>query len=112
MAVLTHDNYETILSLLTTELNSLATAGYSAASAAQGADGTNYEDAPSSTNPGTGMFAGTFVGSDASAAKRVVLPDVVLPPGLWKAIFKNTAGATLSASNNTLKCRPHNLLTT
>ena len=144
--VLTHDNYETNLSLLTTELNSLANAGYCTASAAQGADatggplygdfelvlashdatvytmaelyivrsadGTNYEDAPTSTNPGTGMLAGTFIGSDASAAKRVILPDVPRPPGLWKAIIKNVSGATFSASNNTLKCRPHNLLST
>lgn len=143
---LTHKNYETILSLLTTELNSLANNGYTAASAAQGADGTggplygdfelvlaslnptafniaelyilraadgtNYEDAPSSTNPGGTTFAGIFVGATGSAAKRIVLADVPLPPGLWKAIVKNTSGVSLAAASNTLKCRPHNLLST
>lgn len=36
----THKAYETIASVLTTELNSLANAGYSSASSAQGSDGT------------------------------------------------------------------------
>lgn len=36
----THKAYETIASVLTTELNSLANNGYSAASSAQGSDGT------------------------------------------------------------------------
>lgn len=143
---LTHKAYESIASVLTTELNSVTNGSYSAASSAQGADGTggplygdfelvlgsldptvyaiaelyllrsadgtNYEDAPSSTNPGAGMFVGTFVGSDASAAHRIVLADVPLPPGLWKAVLKNTAGVTLAASGNTLKVRAHNLLST
>ena len=146
MAVLTHYNYETVLSLLTTELNSLANNGYSAQSAAQGADatggplygdfelvlasldptsyalgelyilaaadGTNYPDAPASTNPATNQYAGTFVGGDNSSAKRAVIRDVPLPPGRWKALFKNTSGVTLAAASNTLKCRPHNLLST
>lgn len=76
------------------------------------ADGTNYEDAPSSTNPGGGMLAGTFIGSDASAAHRIVLGGVSLPPGLWKAVLKNTSGVAFTASANTLKVRPYNLLST
>lgn len=76
------------------------------------ADGTNYEDVPSSTNPGSGMYAGPFVAATGSAAKRCVLPDVLLPPGLWKAVLKNTAGPSFAASGNTVKVRPHNVLST
>ena len=76
------------------------------------ADGTNYEDAPSSTNPGSGMYAGTFVGDYGSSAKRCVLPGVMLPPGLWKAIVKNVSGVSFAASSNALKVRAYNLLST
>lgn len=80
--------------------------------ALRSADGTNYEDAPSSTNPGTLMYLGTFVGATGSAAKRLVLADVQLPPGLWKPVLKNTSGVTLAASGNTVKQRSFNLLST
>jgi len=144
--ILTYNPYATIASLLTTELNALADAGFSAASAAQGADGTggplygdfelvlaslnptvytiaelyliraadgtNYEDAPSATNPASNAYVGTFIGSDATAAARLVLPKVELPPGLWKAVIKNTAGVAMGATLNTLKVRPYNLLST
>ena len=45
-------------------------------------------------------------------AARCVIPDVPLPPGLWKAVVKNVSGVTYAASGNSLKCRPHNLLST
>jgi hypothetical protein len=147
MAELTHASYETNLSLLTTGLDSLTNGSYTAASSAQGADGTggplygdfelvlgsinptdglplaelylvrsadgtNYEDLPSATNPGATMYAGTFVGDYGSSAKRQVIPDVTLPPGLWKAVVKNVSGVTFASSGNSLKCRPHNLLST
>lgn len=143
---LTHKAYETVATVLSTELNSLANAAYSAASAAQGADatggpllgdfelvltsltptsngiaelylirsadGTNYEDVPSSTNPGSNAYVGTFIGSTGASAKRLVLPDVPLPPGLWKAVLKNTSGPAFAAASNTLKVRAHNILST
>lgn len=143
---LTNKAYETIATVLSTEMNSLANAGYTAASAAQGADGTggplygdfelvlasldptvftlaelyilasadgtNYADTPASTNPATNDLVGVFVGLDTSSAKRAVLRDVPLPPGLWKAVIKNVSGVSMSASNNTLKVRAHNLLST
>lgn len=144
MAVLSHDNYETIASLLTTELNSLANNGYSAASAAQGADatggplygdfelvlaslnpsdvgtlaelyilasvdGTNYPDAPSSTNPASNDLVGVFIGDYGTSAKRAVIRNVPLPPGLWKAVLKNISGVAFAASGNTVKVRAHNL---
>lgn len=70
--VLSHDNYETIASVLTTELNSLANAAYCAASGAQGADGTggplfgDFELVLGSLNP-TDNFA---------LAELYILPSV------------------------------------
>jgi hypothetical protein len=145
---LTWKAYEAALSLvLDAELDSLANAGYTAASGAQGsdstggplyadfelvlgsinptdnlplaelylirsADGTNYEDAPSSTNLGSGMYAGTFVGNYGTSAKRQILPQVQLPPGLWKAMIKNVSGVSFAASANELNVHPYNLLST
>lgn len=144
MAVISNDNYETIATVLSTELNSLANGGYSAASAAQGSDsvggplygdfelvlaslnpsdvgtlaelyiqpsvdGTNYVDNPSSTNPASNQLAGVFIGDYGTSAKRTLIRDVPLPPGLWKAVLKNISGVAFAASGNTVKVRAHNL---
>lgn len=140
----THKAYETIASILTTELNSLTNTSYCSLGAAQGADGTggplagefefvtggaqsatnsligtlwvlrsadgtNYEETVSSTNPGPEAMAGSFYGASGSTTKRSILPDRPLPPGLWKAIYQNSSGSTHAASSNTCKVRAHSL---
>lgn len=141
--VLKQNTYDTIISVMTTELNSLASAGY-AISAAMGADataqalygdietvlaslnptgtptidywfdksadGTNYEDPGSAAAPPGTAFVGSAPTTTGSAAKRPgIIPNVPLPPGLFKVIAQNNTNVSLGASGNTTKIRPHNL---
>lgn len=135
-------NYETIVSLMTTDLNGIGSAAYatSAAAGADGtaanligdfelalatltptgtplvdlwlirsADGTNYED--NTTPPPSDSYVGTFEVSTGAGAKRLILRDRVLPPGLFKAVIRNRTNVSFNASGNTLKFRAHNLQT-
>lgn len=121
--------------LLTTELNSLANAAYSAVGTAfdntsglarwasaeivlgsltptagaylmlflvQSLDGTNYEDAPSSTNPGMHMAVAILNVATGAAAKRVMAPPFALPAGKFKPVLLNGTGAAFPASGNTV----------
>lgn len=144
MATLKQKAYETIVSVMTTELNSLAN-NARAISGAQGADGTdanllgdfelavtfgtaptldttvdlylvraadgtNYEDGDASIRPAANAFAGSFQVRNVTSAQRIVVRDVPLPPGLWKAVIHNNAtGQAFPSSGSTLKMRPHNL---
>ena len=134
--------YETITSVMTTELNSLAT-NTRAISAAMGADataanllgdwelvvtlaatptvdtfldlylvrsadGTNYEDGDATNRPVADSYAGSFQTRATASAQRLVVRDVPMPPGLYKAVLWNNAGTTSAASGNTLKVRTHN----
>ena len=120
--------------LLTTEIDSLATATYSAASAAydnssnldqwgflvlklgsytpttgatwtffflQSADATNYEDVPSSTNPGTHLLSVSVTVNVAATAKLVETQPFLLPPGKFKLVALNSSGATTTAGGGT-----------
>ena len=135
--------YDSIVSCMTTELNSLAN-GSLAISGAMGsdattaaalyadfelalaslnptgtpvielyllraADGSNYEDPNSGAQPSLTAFVGSFSVTTGSAAKRAVLPDIWIPPGLWKAVVKNGTGVSFASSGSTLKYRPYNL---
>lgn len=65
--------------------------------------GTNFADAPSSTNPGNHMLVCTLSITTGSGAKRQLsLFPVQLPPGDWKFVIKNGTGVSLAASGNTL----------
>lgn len=133
--------YVTIVSAMTTELNSLANNSY-ATSAALGADagdaelmadwelalasltptgtpvidlwlirsadGTNYED---SATPPADAYLGSFEVTTGAGAKRAILRDRPLPPGLCKAVVRNRTGVAFAASGSTLKYRPHSLQT-
>lgn len=72
------------------------------------ADGTNYEDTPTSV-AGFNAFVGSFTVPTGAAAKRAILRDIPLPPGLWKAYLVNHTNVAFAASGNTLDYRPHNL---
>ena len=74
------------------------------------ADGTNYEDGSASVAPNAGSRVGSFPVRAVTTAQRIVVRDVPLPPGLYKALILNYAtGQAFAASGNTLKVRPHNL---
>lgn len=146
MATVVKQNlYDTIVSAMTTELNSLANnarnissaLGSDATTAAslyadfelswtqgvaptagtgfdlylvRSADGTNYADGSSSIAPSLNSYVGTFWVRAVTTAQRDVIPDVRLPPGLFKTILVNNGtGQSMAASGNTLKYRPHNL---
>lgn len=143
MATIKQLNYETITSVMTTELNSLAnnTRAISSAKGAdataadllgdwelvvtygtnptvdtlidlyliRSADGTNYQDGDASIRPTTNSYAGSFQVRAVTTAQRLIIPDVPMPPGLYKAvIYNNGTGQTFAASGNTLKVRTHN----
>jgi hypothetical protein len=73
------------------------------------ADGTNYEDGDASIRPGADSFAGCFQVRAVTTAQRMVIRDVPMPPGLYKAVIHNNGtGQTFAASGNTLKVRTHN----
>lgn len=143
MATIKQLNYETITSVMTTELNSLAnnTRAISSAKGAdataanllgdwelvvtygvaptvdtnidlylvRSADGTNYEDGDASIRPAAECFVGSFQVRAVTTAQRMVVRDIPMPPGLYKAvIYNNGTGQTFAASGNTLKVREHN----
>jgi len=68
----------------------------------QSIDGTTYEDAPSSTNPGTHMVVATVLVTTGAAAKRIMSPWFRIPPGKFKFVLLNKAGVALGASGNTV----------
>lgn len=127
--------------VLTTELNSLANGGYSAAGTeidnsanldqwgsfeinlaslnpTTGAylqlfivtapDGTNYEDNPSSTNPGYHASVAVLPLATGTATKRVMSPWFRLPPTKFKVVLLNGAGVALGASGNTVELFTNN----
>lgn len=53
------------------------------------------------------LYIGSVTTSGATAAQRLVLRSVSLPPGKFKIGIRNQSGVTLNATN-TLKWRPYN----
>jgi len=68
----------------------------------QSVDGTNYEDAPSSSNPGTHMLYATINLNNSTALKRAISPWVRIPPGKFKTVVYNAAGVALPATGNSV----------
>lgn len=68
----------------------------------QSLGGTNYEDAPSSTNPGLHMLVATLNVTTGSATKRITTPTFRIPPGKFKFVLLNGTGVSLGASGNTV----------
>lgn len=80
-----------------------AAGGYLQLFLVQSLDGTNYEDAPTTTtNPGTHMLVATVALLDTSSAKRVMTPWFRLPPGKFKLVLYNGSGVSLGATGNTV----------
>lgn len=130
---------EATATALTTELNTLANAAQSAASAA--IDNTaglypymNVELVLASLTPtgqpycllylvasldatnyedvstsATHAVVASFPMSTAVAAKRIVVKNLLIPPLLFKLVLENQTGPALAASGNTVKYRRHTL---
>jgi hypothetical protein len=75
----------------------------------QALDGTNFDDAPSSTNNGTHMLVGEVTANAAATAKHIIVPMFPIPPGQFKITMRNVSGATMSATPGTLKLYTTNL---
>jgi len=132
------------VSLLTTELNSLANGSASAASAAianqtdlnvyadielvlgslspvapnyctlyilEAIDGSNYPSATGSVlrNQPSQILCTFPLDTTASTAQRVVVRNVVIPPGSFKVVLDNQAGVALASSGNTVKMITYNV---
>lgn len=69
---------------------------------AQSLDGSTYEDAPSSTNPGWHMALPSVALTTGAAAKVVVTPAFSLPGGKVKFALLNGSGVALGATTNTV----------
>lgn len=95
------------------ELNTGAWSGTVAANTAvvvwliRQADGTNFEDGATGTDPARFPDM-VFPLRPVSTAQRIVIPNIELPRGLFKALLKNDGtGVTLQGAPWTLKCTPY-----
>ena len=66
-------------------------------------DGTIFEDAASSTNPGAHQLIATCSLTAAVGARAANTPPFRLPPGKMKWVIKNSSGVALASSGNTAK---------
>ena len=73
-------------------------------------DGTNYPDwtdnVTTDEQENNIHFIGAVTTSGTTAAQRLTLRDVDLPPGKWKMGARNKTNVTLAASGSTIKYRP------
>lgn len=74
----------------------------------QALDGTNYGDASIATAELVAMFPMDA----ATTARRAVVRDVPVPPGLFKLFLMNNSGRDTAATGNTVKYRLHSLAST
>jgi hypothetical protein len=95
------------------ELNTGAWSGTVAANTAvvvwliRQVDTTNFEDGATGTDPAR-IPDVVFPLRAVSAAQRIVIPNIELPRGLFKALLKNDGtGVTLQGAPWTLKCTPY-----
>jgi hypothetical protein len=72
-------------------------------------DGTNYENLPSTTNPGGQNVVAVMHLATGAAAKRVMSRPFKLPPSKLKFILRNDANVVLAATTNTMKLYTNNL---
>lgn len=72
-------------------------------------DGTNYEDGGGATAPASTALIATFpLRASTTAAQRVVVGPIAIPPAHFKLVLQNNAGAALASSGNTVKHRRFN----
>jgi len=81
--------------------------GYVALYLVRSADGTNYADGDASIAPPATAWVGNFPVRAVTTAQRVIIPRVLLPPALFKAVVQNKGGQAFGSSGNTVKYRPY-----
>jgi len=74
-------------------------------------DGTNYPSATAAVirNQPSQILCTFPLDTTAATAQRVVVRNVVLPPGSFKVVLDNQAGVALNASGNTVKMITYNV---
>jgi hypothetical protein len=74
-------------------------------------DGTNYPSATATVlrNQPSHLWCSFLLDTTAATAQRVVVRAVMLPPGTFKLVLDNQAGAALNASGNTVKIITYNV---
>ena len=74
-------------------------------------DGTNYGtwigNATGDTLSNYNFWQGGGFTTRTTVAQRIVVPEVSLPPGLFKVGLRSKTNVTLAATGNTVKYRPH-----
>ena len=71
----------------------------------QALDGSNFGD----TNEITARLVAVLPLDAATTARRVTMPDVAIPPGLFRLFVRNSTGQAFAASGNVLGWRTHSL---
>jgi hypothetical protein len=71
-------------------------------------DGTTYEDAPSSTQPGLHNLVATVSLNVSTSAKRTCSLWFRLPPNKFKFVLLNASGVALASSGNTCTLKTAN----
>lgn len=71
-------------------------------------DGTNYEDGSSTVIPGVDSYVGSFQVRAVTTAQIIVIRDILIPPGLYKAIIWNNTAQAFPATGTTVTMREHN----
>jgi len=75
-------------------------------------DGTTYGDGRFGTSaagpPGATYYLGNIVLTTGAGVKTGMLQRVIMPPGDFKLVLYNQAGATLAASGSVIKYRSYN----
>jgi hypothetical protein len=79
-----------------------ATGGYIQLFLAVSVDGTTYEDAPSSTNPGSHQLVATVSLRASVGTCRISTKRFEIPPLKFKFVLKNASGVALGATLNTV----------
>jgi hypothetical protein len=74
-------------------------------------DGTNYPSATAAVlrNQPSQILCTFALDTTATTAQRIVVRNVVLPPGSFKVVFDNQAGVALAGSGNTVKMITYNV---
>ncbi len=69
--------------------------------------GSNYEEGSNTVTPGRRANVIIQFRPSVTIAQRIIVPMVLLPPGHFKPLIKQTTNATLPATGNILRLRTY-----